>query len=271
MESYSSFQEILPKILSNVNGNFSICQKKVTVIIPAYNEENRILPVLNEVCTFIFNNTLSWEVVVSIDGTDRTEIITKEMKEKFPFLNYTKGTGRSGKGGAIKRVLPEIHGEFTVLMDADGSIAFEEIVRAFLLLDKSDVVIMSRYKKNNNIPFLRRFLSRGFNIIVRSVTGLNVSEAQSGYNIFRTEFFATSMQSVTVTNASYEVPLMYYIKKMGRRILETSAEYTHDENWKLNPISMAMSFGISLIAFRIRNSPPYAYVPKFLIMDVKTW
>ena len=73
------------------------------------------------------------------------------------------------------------------------------------------------------------------------------------------------MRIVTVTNASYDVALLYYIKKMGGRITETPAEYTHADNGKLNPLSMAMSFGISLVAFRIRNSPLYSHVPQFLI------
>ena len=239
--------------------------KKFTIIIPAYNEEKRISPVLNDICRFISENRLPWDVIVAIDGNDTTYDIAVSFAETYDFISIDRSHERSGKGGAIKRVLPNIDGEFTILMDADNSISFLDIAAAVQLLERSDAVILSRYTGKNSIPLLRRFLSRGFNIIVRSIAGLNVSDTQSGYKLFRSDFFVSAMRRVTVTNASYDVALLYHIKKLGGRITETPAEYTHSDNGKLNPLSMAMSFGISLVAFRIRNSPLYAHVPRFLV------
>ncbi|WMT44444.1 MAG: glycosyltransferase [Cuniculiplasma divulgatum] len=239
--------------------------KRFTVIIPAYNEEKRISPVLNDICRFISENKLPWDVIVAIDGNDSTYDIAVNFAETYDFISIDRSHERSGKGGAIKRVLPKIDGEFTIIMDADNSIGFIDIVEAIQRLEKSDAVILSRYTGKNKIPLLRRFLSRGFNIIVRSITGLSVSDTQSGYKLFRSDFFVGAMRRVTVTNASYDVALLYHIKKMGGRITETPAEYTHADDGKLNPLSMAMSFGISLVAFRIRNSPLYAHIPQFLV------
>ena len=239
--------------------------KRFTIIIPAYNEEKRISPVLNDICRFISENKLPWQVIVAIDGNDTTYDIAVSFAETYDFISIDRSRERSGKGGAIKRVLPKIDGEFTILMDADNSIGFLDIAEAVQQLEKSDAVILSRYTGKNSIPLLRRFLSRGFNIIVRSITGLSVTDTQSGYKLFRSDFFVGAMRRVTVTNASYDVALLYHIKKMGGRITETPAEYTHADDGKLNPLSMAVSFGISLAAFRIRNSPLYAHVPQFLI------
>jgi glycosyltransferase involved in cell wall biosynthesis len=265
LEAYNTAQEVNTAFSRNQNRIPEIYLKRFTIIIPAYNEEARISPVLNDICRFISENQLPWDVIVAIDGNDSTYDIAKTFAEKYHFLRIDKSNGRSGKGGAIQRVLPKIDGEFTILMDSDNSIAFFDIVRALPLLDGTDVVVLSRYSKKNRIPVLRRFLSRGFNIIVRSISGLNVTDTQSGYKLFRGDLFVNAMRRVTVTNASYDVPLLYYIKEMGGRITETPAEYTHADNGKLSPISMAMSFGISLIAFRIRNSPLYSHVPRFLI------
>ena len=239
--------------------------KKFSIIIPAYNEEKRISPVLNDICRFVSENKLPWDVIVAIDGNDTTYDIAESFAETYDFISIDRSNERSGKGGAIKRVLPQIDGEFTILMDADNSVGFIDIVEAIPHLEKSDTLILSRYTGKNKIPLLRRFLSRGFNIIVRSITSLNVSDTQSGYKLFRSDFFVGAMRRVTVTNASYDVALLYHIKKMGGRITETPAEYIHADNGKLNPLSMAMSFGISLVAFRIRTSPLYAHVPQFLI------
>ncbi len=265
MEEYNTVREVDAAFSKNQKRITEIYMKRFTIIIPAYNEEERISPVLNDICRFISENQLPWDVIVAIDGNDSTYDITRTFAQKYNFLRIDQSNGRTGKGGAIKRVLPKIDGEFTILMDSDNSIIFFDIIKAVLLLDRSDVVVLSRYSRKNKIPLLRKFLSRSFNVIVRLIAGLKVSDTQSGYKIFRTEFFIASMRKVTVSNASYDVPLLYYIKEMGGRITETPAEYTHAGNGKLNPMSMAMSFGISLVAFRIRNSPLYSHVPKFLI------
>ncbi len=265
METSIASQEVKPAFSWNEKPIPDIYKRRFTIIIPAYNEEARISPVLNDICRFISENRLPWDVIVAIDGNDATYDIARNFAETYGFITIDRSHERSGKGGAIKRVLPEIDGEFAILMDADNSIDFTDVVGAVQQLEKNDAVILSRYNSRNSIPLLRRFLSRGFNIIVRSISGLNVTDTQSGYKLFRSDLFVNAMRRVTVTNASYDVPLLYYIKEMGGRITETPVEYTHADNGKLSPISMAMSFGISLVAFRIRNSPLYSHVPRFLI------
>jgi len=59
--------------------------KSISVIIPAYNEENRIGYLLDELIDYINSNSLNWEIIVSIDGNDRTEEIVKGYSEKFFF------------------------------------------------------------------------------------------------------------------------------------------------------------------------------------------
>lgn len=265
MEEYISQQQSQPGFLLNQDFRYDLFLKEFTIIIPAYNEGKRISSVLDNICRFISENNVPWNLIIAIDGNDETYDITRTFALSYDFITVNKSNGRRGKGGAIKRVLSEIVGEFTILMDADNSIDFLEVVRAVPFLNKSDVVILTRYSKYNRIPPLRLFLSRGFNILVRSLTGLKISDTQSGYKIFRTELFKASMQKVTVTNASYDVPLLYYIKKMGGRILEMPAHYTHADDGKLDPFSMAISFGISLVAFRIRNSQFASYIPKSLV------
>ena len=252
-------------IISYENKISTIYNNKFTIIIPAYNEEERIFPVLNDVCHFIDENKFPWEIIAAVDGYDSTYTIVKRLSNTYNFIIIDRNQSRTGKGGAIKRVLSKITGEYIILMDADNSVGFLDIIKSINLLESNDAVILSRYTRNNKIPPLRRFLSRGFNIVVKSLTGLRVSDTQSGYKLFRSDLFIGAMRRVTLTNASYDFALLYHIQKLGGKIIETPVVYTHSKNGKLKPISMAFSFGISLVAFRIRNSPIYPYVPKFLI------
>ena len=251
-----------PKKLVRLDNHTDIFLKKFSVVIPAYNEENRIGPVLREVCETIVERSLPWEVIVSIDGNDRTDALVREMMSSYKFLNFIKGSGRSGKGGAIKRTISSTLGEYLILMDADFSLSFKEMVSKIPLLRGNDVVIFSRYYGGNKIPLSRRVLSRSFNVMTRAITGLRVSDTQSGYKMFRSEIFKKAMNKVTVTNAVFDVPLLYYIKKMGGNIIEVPGKYVHSDHGKLKPLHMTLSFSVSLLAFRVRNSPLNKYVPK---------
>lgn len=239
--------------------------KRFTVIIPAYNEEKRISPVLNDICRFISDNMLPWQVIVSIDGNDGTEKLVGEMTAKFPFLTYTSGNGRSGKGGAIKRAIKTAAGEYFILMDADNSISFTDVLSGIPEMKDNDVVILERYSSDrNHIPFLRRFASRGFNILVQAMLGLRVKDTQSGYKIMKAELAMKSFDSMTVTNTFYDVALLYKIKQLGGSITEKPVMYSHDGESKFNVVSEVLGQGMSLLAFRIRYSPVYRHIPESL-------
>jgi len=236
----------------------------VTIIIPAYNEEKRIGRVLREISEFITINGLNWTVILSIDGNDGTEEIVKDYSRKYSFISYNKNGKRGGKGGAIKRGVSESTGEFTILMDADGSISFKAIVDNLSLVKNYDVILFDRYlNEDNHIPILRRIPSRGFNALVRVLFGIKVSDTQCGYKIIRTEMLKKAFSQVSVTNTFFDVALLFYLKGMGARIGEVSVAYNHDEESRFNVVAEVLGQGVSLIAFRIRHSRFYKYVPEW--------
>lgn len=254
--------EILLKF-KDVNTHSYCFQRKFSIIIPAYNEERRIGPVLKEVCETILNGKLPWEVIVSIDGNDRTDILVKALMENYPFLNFIKGSGRNGKGFAIRRALDIAKGDFLILMDADNSVSFSDVLKSVSKINDNDAVILERYSSmDNEIPFLRRLASRGFNFLVRSLLGLRVDDTQSGYKIIRTDIARRAFESITVTNTFFDVALLYKIKNFGGKIIEIPVKYNHDGESKFNVFSEVLGQGLSLLAFRIRYSPIYKHIPE---------
>ena len=243
-----------------------IYYRRFTLIIPAYNEEKRIKPVLNEICAYIESNNYPWNVIISIDGNDGTEDIVRSMEDEFPFLSFTKGTGRNGKGGAIKRAVNIASGEFVMLMDADGSVSFHNLITSMNFLNFYDVVTFDRYSSNQNeIPFLRRVFSRGFNKLVRGIIGIRINDTQCGYKIMRTSYAVEAFEKISVSNTFFDVALFYYMKKDGAKSVEIPVSYRHGEESKFNVIGEVLGQGTSLIAFRLRNSPLWKYVPRKLV------
>jgi glycosyltransferase involved in cell wall biosynthesis len=233
-----------------------------TIIIPAYNEEKRIKNVLSEIADFISKNNVNWNVIVSIDGNDGTEGIVKGMMREYSFISYDKNHFRGGKGWAIKRVVNRASGEFTILMDADGSISFSDIIKAMNMTESYDVIIFDRYYRNKSeIPLIRRIPSRGFNILVKVLLGIKLNDTQCGYKIMRTYMLREAFTKVAVTNAFYDVDLLYHLHKMKAKIIEINAEYSHDRNSKFNVFFLIVGLGISLMAFGLRHSRFYKYVP----------
>lgn len=240
--------------------------RTLTIVIPAYNEEKRIKPVLNEICTYVTSNNMPWNVIVSIDGNDGTETLVKVMMKLYPFLDFIKGNGRNGKGGAIKRAVKIASGEFVMLMDADGSISLADLTKSLNFIDFYDVIIFDRYSDaENEMPFLRRFASRGFNLLVQGFLGIRITDTQCGYKVIKTQYAREAFSKISVSNTFFDVALFYYMNKHGAKSVEIPVKYRHGEESKFNVLGEVLGQGTSLIAFRIRNSPLWKYVPKKIV------
>ena len=235
-----------------------------TIIIPAYDEEKRIGRVLEEIADFVTVNNLKWNVIVSIDGSDNTQDIVKGFSKDYSFVKYERERGRSGKGYAIKRVVDKSTGEFTLIADADGAVSLQDILNVFPYCGIYDAIMFDRYSADGNaIPLYRRIPSRGFNILVRAILGLKVTDTQCGYKLVRTSIIKEAFKRIGITNAFFDVALLYHIQKMGGRIKEIEVKYSHRDESKFNILALIIGHGISLFAFRIRHSRFYKYVPKW--------
>ena len=272
LSSESAKEPLALQICNDNTENLQVTQqyisktKRFSIIIPAYNEEKRIEPSLREVCDYIESNSLPWYIVVSIDGNDGTENIVRNMEGEYPFLNHLKGNGRNGKGGAIKRALDIAAGDYIILMDADGAISFNEITKHLDLLNKYDFINFDRYRyKQNKIPRLRRFVSRGYNLFIRMLLSLNINDTQFGYKIMKTNDAKKIFKKLTITNGFFYSPFFFYLKKMKIRTVEVPVEYKHSDGSKFGVASMILGGFISALAFRLRESPFWKYVPRDIV------
>jgi dolichyl-phosphate beta-glucosyltransferase len=238
-------------------------EKKFSIIMPAYNEENRIKPVLEEICSYIQTNNLQWNIIVSIDGNDGTEMYVRKVMSEYQFVNYNKGKGRSGKGGAIKRAFNYKLGDYVILMDSDGAIAFNDILNSVPLLNKYDVINFDRYKnRTNKIPLIRRFVSRGYNLYLKTLLNLNINDTQCGYKIMKTDVAKNIFTKITISNGFFYSNLFFYLKQLNTPVIEVPIRYNHINGSKFNVSSMVLGGFVSAMAFRIRMSPFVKFIPK---------
>ena len=141
----------------------------LSIIIPAFNEEHRIKPTLEAYLDFFKDKDI--EIIVVMNGcTDNTLKIVQSIKDqRIKYLNLNT----PGKGSAIIQGFKIASGDLISYVDADNSTIPEFLNKLLENMENYDCVMGSRYLKESKIiikqPITRRILSRGFNILVRTL------------------------------------------------------------------------------------------------------
>ncbi|MEN6409983.1 MAG: glycosyltransferase, partial [Anaerolineaceae bacterium] len=161
----------------------------LSIIVPAYNEEQRLPHTLGALDTFITAQPYSVEVLVVENGSsDRTLELAQSAAARYPWLRVLHEE-QSGKGLAVKRGMLSARGEFRFICDADLSMPVEEI-NHFLppVLTGVDVAIGSREAPGAvryNEPAHRHFIGRAFNLLVKMIVLPGLEDTQCGFKCFR--------------------------------------------------------------------------------------
>ncbi|MBO8173857.1 MAG: glycosyltransferase family 2 protein [Thermococcus sp.] len=183
--------------------------KRISVIVPAYNEEKRIGKILQRIPEFID------EVIVVDDGSkDKTSEVARKFGVKVIKLEQNQG-----KGKAMSEGIKEASGDIIVFMDADGQHKPEEIIKLVkpIVNGEADFVIGSRLiKAQGERPLIRKISNFITTSLIRLKLGINVKDTQSGFRAIRREFLPE------IESKRYEVETEVLIKavKKGARVKE---------------------------------------------------
>ncbi len=239
------------------------------MVIPAYNEEDRIGPTLER-----YSNALSalgqpWEIIVVMDGIrDGTEgVVDRFANHGVRKLMFQE---KLGKGGAVIKGLKDARYDLMGYVDADGAVSPQDIVRMVRSLDDYECVIASRWVKGSRIvrgePVFNIVAGRFYNFLVRSTLFLGVRDTQCGAKFLRRDIGQRVLLAVEFTNRAFELSLLYHVRKMGGRISEVPVEWSHDQRSRM-PIGKAIPvMFLTLVAVRILNSPLERLVPKRIVI-----
>lgn len=206
--------------------------KKITIIMPAYNEEERIGAVvpplvssryLGSVCRFIF----------VVDGSDGTGRILKEMRgelgEDARIMEYEK---RLGKGGAVAEGIKAAETEYVGFLDVDNGISPKTVERMVKeILDKKKDCIIGVRKRVEGRSFLRSLSSRAFNLIVRALFGLALQDTQCGCKFFKRRLVedAEGGTPLRISGFAFDIELLGRVRERGGEITGYTIENTTDK------------------------------------------
>lgn len=235
---------------------------EISIIIPAYNEERRILRTLEDYYhTFSTHFGDNFELIVEMDGcSDNTPKIVKEFAKGKLNVRVLEFPIRLGKGAGLREAFKIAEGKIVGFTDADGSTPPEEFLRLIKEIERGhDVVLGSRWLPESRVlipqPLYRRILSRGFNILVRLLMGIDVRDTQCGAKVMRRKVVEMILNDLRVNGFSFDVEMLYLAKNYGFKILEVPIEWRDDSNSRLNLRRVVPEMFVSLMALRLYYSP----------------
>ena len=198
---------------------------RYSLVIPAYNEESRITPLLEGIGQF------DGELIIVCDGTDRTAEIVREIAARRPDLaiRCVEFSHRLGKGGGVHAGLSTARAPLVGYLDADGSTSISEMIRLFSSLDSADGAIGSRWVPGSNLTvrqgWMRRMESRGFNLIMRVLYGLPYHDTQCGAKAFRKAAVDAVLPAMISQGFEFDVELLWRLRSAGYTITEVPIEW----------------------------------------------
>lgn len=190
----------------------------LSIIIPAFNEEETITNTLDSISVFLSNRDFDFEIIVVDDGSkDNTnELVRKKTNIELITLDKNRGKGYAVRTGVFKSKK-----DFILFMDADHAVPINYILNFRDLIHRYDIVIGSKYLgQNEPYPFYRKFMGRVFSALKYIITGLNIKDTQCGFKLFKKDVAQELFSVSQITGWCFDVEILLLAQKKGYRIRE---------------------------------------------------
>lgn len=217
---------------------------ELSIIIPSYNEEERLGKTLTAIQEYLLGKDFSFEVIVVDDGSqDKTAIIAEMMKSRFVSLRVIRLPSNRGKGAAVRAGVEEATGRFILFTDADNSTPITELDKLWQAQKehKADLVIGSRYLDSTSVkikqPIYRIWLGRlGNKLINLFLLDDLVSDTQCGFKLFRSEAAKDIFSFQKVKRFGFDMEVLVVAKNLGYSLVEVPVDWLNSPNSRLRPI-----------------------------------
>lgn len=235
----------------------------LSLIIPAYNEEQRLPNTLEQVLSFLQSQSYQSEILVienaSQDDTFKVAKIFADQNhhDSLPIKVVQEPT--RGKGSAVKRGMFLARGDYRFMCDADLSMPIEEINHFFPpATDEIDITIASREATEavrHNEPTYRHLVGRVFNTLIRLLALPELNDTQCGFKCFRAQVAEDLFSDLTIAGWSFDVEILYLAQKRGYKIKEIPIHwyYNPDSHISIAKDSIRMALDIFKIRFQNRE------------------
>ena len=233
----------------------------LSIVIPAYNEEQRVSKTLTGTFEYLDSQSYDSEVIVVNDGSsDQTAAKVLEFeKNAAGRLRLLHNPGNRGKGYSVRHGMLQAKGKVALFYDADLATPTSEIPKVIepIAEDQYDVVFGSRALDRSLIgtrqSALREAIGRGGNWIQYFLTGLTFKDTQCGFKAFRKEAAQSVFSLQRIEGFGFDPEILFIAKKLGWRLLETSVRWNHVEGSKLHVIGSPLKALLEVATIQWNN------------------
>lgn len=215
----------------------------LSIVIPAYNEAERLGPTLDRVLSFIVEHPWESEIVVVNDGSgDGTAEIVRDYSGKSGgIIRLVENSGNHGKGYSVRNGVLNSNGDIILFTDADLSAPIEEAEKLITTLDHgADIAIGSRWARSElqtrRQSLTRQAMGRVFNGFLRVLLSLDFKDTQCGFKAFRRPAAHALFPLQRIERWGFDPEILFLARRMGFRVEEVPVRWGHDTRTRINPI-----------------------------------
>ena len=229
---------------------------KYSIIIPAYNEGQRLAVSLEKILAHASLQGRAAEILVVNDGSrDETAELVRSFANTHPEVRLLENPGNRGKGYSVRHGMLKAQGELLLFTDADLSSPIAEAGKLFQAIESgADVAMGSRWLNSalqtERQPLLRQLYGRLFNLLLRVVLGLNYRDTQCGFKAFSRVAAQGIFPLQRIERWGFDPEILFIADKRGLRVTEVAVAWAHDHGSKINPIRDGIRMLLEVLTIR---------------------
>jgi len=212
---------------------------KLSVIIPAYNEEKTIGETLLSIDKYLTRQNYDYEILVEADGSrDKTVEVASNFQKMVRNLIVFNNQPNHGKGWVVRKGMLEAKGDFRLFMDADNATTINHLDRAWPLLKQGfEVAIGTRDSRDDKeakqaVPqsFLKRTLGDIGNILIQVTVLWGTWDTQCGFKIFSAKAAQEIFSRATINRWGFDIEALALAKNLGFKIAKFPVYWINNPN-----------------------------------------
>ena len=232
-------------------------QPYLSVVIPAYNEEERLKRFLPGIVEFLRAKNQPFEIIVVNDGSkDGTARVTRELARTYPMVRLIDLNPNRGKGGAVKAGMLDAAGRYILFTDADQSTPIGEVDKLLEKLERDGcgLAIGSRSVPGAEVEqpqvWYRALAGKLFGLGTKLFAIRGIHDTQCGFKAMTRAVAQTVFSQVTSNTAIFDIELLVVATREGVRVAELPVKWVHDPDTRI-PYNLRRALRIWAELFRI--------------------
>lgn len=230
----------------------------MSIILPAYNEENRLGPTLTRIGEYLDTKEWTAEIIVVDDGSkDGTVDLVEEWMKKDERIKLVRNPENKGKGFSVRNGMLRAKGRYRLFSDSDLSTPIEELDKLLSYIGgRTDVTIGSRSIEGSDVQvsqaLYRMLMGRIFNLIVRILFQTKMRDTQCGFKLFTRKAAEDVFPKAVVNRFGFDVEVLFLAEKLGYKVQEVPVVWINSEESKVSAVRDSIGMFIDLFRIRLR-------------------